>query len=292
MTFKIVLTVCLFLLIKPVLAAEDDIKMIRDLAYGNSPLQTMDVYLPANAKDAPILLLIHGGAWQFGDKRSTGLIKNKVNRWVKKGFILVSTNYRLVPEVDPITQAKDIAAAIHTIQTQAEQWQGDADKMMVLGHSAGAHLLALLTSHETLMQEANIRPWLASFVIDSQVLDLVALMHQKHVEFYDKAFGKQEGYWQQASPINYVNGNEIPMFVVCSLQREYACDSSARFVNTLHQIGSQAKLLQLDLTHDETLEDIGLNNIYTQTIENYMSDLHPQIKNRLMHSDKKNPPTP
>lgn len=292
MTSKLLLTVCMLILIKPVLAADDSISMIRDVAYGSSPLQTMDVYLPRDVKDAPILLLIHGGAWQFGDKRSTGLIKDKVARWVKQGFILVSANYRLVPEVDPVTQANDIGAAIKFIQMHAHDWHGDANKMMALGHSAGAHLLALLTTNQTMITDAGIKPWLASFIIDSQALDLVALMQKKHVAFYDKAFGNQEAYWHKASPLNYVDGDEIPMFVVCSLQRSYACGSSAHFVNTLHQFTSQAELLELDMTHDETLEYIGLDNTYTHAIERFMSALNPHIAKQLTHSNKTNKPTP
>lgn len=277
----------LLLMARPLLSAENHVDMIRDLAYGDSPLQTMDVYLPGNADNAPILFLIHGGAWQFGDKRATGLIKSKIDRWLKRGFIIVSANYRLVPEVDPVIQANDLALALKTVQQQAESWGGNADKAILLGHSAGAHLLALLTTKQAFSEQNSLRPWLGSLIIDSQVLDLVSLMQHKHVEFYDKAFGKQPTYWQQASPINYVDGDEAPMFVVCSLQRPYACDNSTRFVDKVNDTGSKAELLKLDMTHNETLEEIGRDNAYTQSIEKFMSGLDPVIANHLSQPDDK-----
>lgn len=288
MKLNILLGFFLLLMNGAVLSADNSIKMMRDLSYGDSPLQTMDIYLPANADKAPILFLIHGGAWQFGDKRATGLLKNKIDRWLKQGFIIVSVNYRLVPEVDPVTQAQDLALALKTVQQQASAWGGDADKCILLGHSAGAHLLALLTTNQALSQQNSLRPWLGSLIIDSQVLDLVSLMQHKHVEFYDKAFGKQPSYWQRASPINYVDANDFPMLVVCSLQRPYACDNSARFVDKVNEVGGEAELLKLDMTHNETLEEIAKDNTYTHSIERFISELDPVIAARLSQSaDKK-----
>ncbi len=284
MKLKLCICACLLLIVKPLFADEQPINMIRDISYGESPLHKMDIYLPNNAKHAPILFLIHGGAWQFGDKRSTGLIKDKVKRWVNQGFIVVSANYRLVPEVDPLRQASDLARALKTVQTNASGWGGDANKIILLGHSAGAHLLALLTSDQQISKHASVQPWLGSLIIDSQALDLASLMQHEHVEFYDKAFGKQPIYWQKASPINYVDGNEVPMLVVCSLQRTYACDSSTRFVNKVNDAGSKAELLKLDMTHNETLEEIGRNNTYTRSIEKFMSGLDPVIADRLSQS--------
>ncbi|WP_330111237.1 alpha/beta hydrolase [Methylophaga thalassica] len=288
MKLNILLGFFLLLMNGAVLSADNSIKMIRDLSYGDSPLQTMDIYLPANADKAPILFLIHGGAWQFGDKRATGLIKNKIDRWLKQGFIIVSANYRLVPEVDPVTQAQDLALALKTVQQQASAWGGDADKCILLGHSAGAHLLALLTTNQAFSQQNSLRRWLGSLIIDSQVLDLVWLMQHKHVEFYDKAFGGQAGYWQKASPINYVDANDLPMLIVCSLQRPYACDNSARFVDKVNDAGSKAELLKMDMTHNETLEEIGRDNAYTKSIEKFMSGLDPVVADHLSRpNDKK-----
>ena len=73
----------------------------RDLSYGTDPQQRLDVYIPAQAKDAPILFMVHGGAWIIGDKGASGFVSNKIVRWLPKGYILVSSNYRMSRQPNP-----------------------------------------------------------------------------------------------------------------------------------------------------------------------------------------------
>ncbi|HEX7767443.1 MAG TPA: hypothetical protein VF443_12060, partial [Nitrospira sp.] len=84
----------------------------RDLSYGTDPQQRLDVYVPAQAKNAPILLMVHGGAWIIGDKGASGFVSNKVAHWLPKGYILVSSNYRMSRQPNPLDQADDIARAL------------------------------------------------------------------------------------------------------------------------------------------------------------------------------------
>ena len=75
-----------------------------DIAYGPSDAQTLDVYAPSDANNAPIIFMVHGGAWRFGDKATGAVVENKVSRWVEMGFVFVSVNYRLLPEAGPREQ--------------------------------------------------------------------------------------------------------------------------------------------------------------------------------------------
>ena len=119
MIARFVAVVLLSFLALPALAATPD-KVLRNVPYGPDKLQAMDVYLPAEsnveAKAAPVILMVHGGAWRFGDKRYPPVFENKVARWVPKGFIFVSVNYPMVPESDPVEQADDIARALAAVQ--------------------------------------------------------------------------------------------------------------------------------------------------------------------------------
>ena len=72
--------------------------------------QVLDVYSPPNAKNLPVVFWIHGGGWQAGDKTS---VQMKPQVFVDKGFVFVSTNYRLLPSVDMGTIVRDIAKSIH-----------------------------------------------------------------------------------------------------------------------------------------------------------------------------------
>lgn len=87
-------------------------RLERDLPYGNDPQQRLDVYLPAQAKGAPIIFMVHGGAWMIGDKAASGFVLNKVAHWLPKGYILVSSNYRMSRRPNPLDQAYDIAQGL------------------------------------------------------------------------------------------------------------------------------------------------------------------------------------
>ena len=107
------------------------VRKLADVPYGSAGRQRIDVYLPppgtAPASGAPILVMVHGGAWIFGDKSSPGVVGEKLAHWTAHGWILVSVNNRLWPEADPLTQARDVAAAIGLVQKEAASWGGDRE---------------------------------------------------------------------------------------------------------------------------------------------------------------------
>ena len=83
---------------------------IRNVAYGPDPAQRFDVYLPARAANAPVVFYVRGGGWANGDKTNPGLA-DKLAHWLPKGYAVVSSNYRMLPEAMPQEQARDIARA-------------------------------------------------------------------------------------------------------------------------------------------------------------------------------------
>lgn len=93
-----------------------DVLVMRDVAYGDGKRQRMDIYRPAiayiAAHKAPIILMVHGGGWAYGDKGLDRVVDNKVARWVPRGFIFVSVNYPMIPDADPVAQADHIARAL------------------------------------------------------------------------------------------------------------------------------------------------------------------------------------
>jgi acetyl esterase/lipase len=122
-------------------AQAQDVK--RDIPYANPAheRQVLDVYSPKDAKDLPVVFWIHGGGWQTGDKKDVQ-IKPKV--FTEKGFVFVSTNYRLLPSVDMGTIIRDIAKSIRWVHDHIAEYGGDPNRLLVMGHSAGAQLAALI----------------------------------------------------------------------------------------------------------------------------------------------------
>jgi acetyl esterase/lipase len=99
------------------------------VSYGDDPRQSFDVYTPTDATDAPIIFMVHGGAWIIGDKTSRRVVDNKVAHWAARGFVVISANYRMLPEANPLEQARDVALAVAAAQREARTWGADADKL-------------------------------------------------------------------------------------------------------------------------------------------------------------------
>ena len=142
---------------------------IRNIAYGPDPAQRFDLYLPANASRAPVVFYVHGGGWANGDKTNPGLA-NKLAYWLPKGYAVISSNYRMVPAAMPLEQARDIARAVATVQRRAGEWQLDRTRVVLMGHSAGAHLVALLGADPRMLIQAGATPARGIVSLDSGAL--------------------------------------------------------------------------------------------------------------------------
>lgn len=254
-------------------ARPSGVRVLRDIAYGSDPRQRMDVYLPREAKAAPVILMVHGGAWRLGDKAMQRVVENKVARWLPQGFILVSTNYRLLPQAAPLQQSEDVARALAKAQSLAVGWGGDAGKFILMGHSAGAHLVALLAASPGVAQQQGASPWLGTIALDSAALDVVQIMQSRHASFYDRAFGKDPAYWQAASPWHQLKAGTAPLLLVCSSRRDDSCPQAQQFTAHASALGVQAQVLAQDLSHKGINEELGRPGAYTGAVEAFMASL-------------------
>ena len=111
-----------------------DIPYVSDAAKS----QHLDLYIPKNVEKPQLLVWVHGGAWRAGDKA-----KVPVLGLVKMGYALASVNYRLTPEAKFPAQMFDLKASIRFLRANAEKYGYKADKIAIIGSSAGGHLVAL-----------------------------------------------------------------------------------------------------------------------------------------------------
>ena len=250
-----------------------NVRIERDLSYGTDPQQRLDVYLPAQAKAAPIIFMVHGGAWMIGDKGASAFVSNKVAHWLPKGYILVSSNYRMSRQPNPLDQADDIARALAFVQSKAPSWGGDPTRVLLLGHSAGAHLVSLLAADPRIVTSKGGTPWLGTIVLDSAAYDLVEIMQRKHKGFYDRVFGKDQTLWTQASPYHRLTAAPAPMFVVCSLRSDGTCPQASAFSSKAVKLGGRVVVLPMDMKHGEINKELGLPSEYTTAVESFMRTL-------------------
>jgi arylformamidase len=262
------------------------VKLLADITYGSDKLQKMDVYLPPSAQaptaQAPIIVMVHGGAWRIGDKTHSKVITNKIARWVPKGIILVSLNYRMLPGTAPLAQAEDVALALSVIQQKAPGWKGDASQLILMGHSAGAHLVSLLSSQPSIATAFGAKPWLATISLDSAALDVPTIMQRRHPRFYDQAFGKDANYWRATSPLQQLTQQSLPLLAVCSTQRrDNPCEQTYSYQRRAQELGVRVEVLEQNLNHGEINGQLGLENPYTKRVEKFISEQSAGLSEKL-----------
>jgi arylformamidase len=260
-------------------------KILRDVAYGADPKQRMDVYLPtggtSGAVGAPVIFMVHGGAWRTGDKRMAKVVDNKAARWLPLGFVFISINNRLLPQADPLDQVHDIAQALALAQNRAGRWGADPNQFILMGHSAGAHLVALLAASPTLATQHDVRPWLGTIALDSAALDVSTIMQHRHYRLYDPAFGTNPAYWTATSPLHQLHAGVLPLLAVCSTRRDDSCSQAQAFAKQAGRLGVRAEVLRQDLSHSDINEQLGLPGDYTAAVEHFMASLSPEVAQRL-----------
>lgn len=262
-----------------------DVTVQRDAVYGEDDAQRMDLYLPHGAKNAPVIFMVHGGAWRIGDKGHAASVENKMRRWTQRGFIFISTNYRMLPDADPLTQADDVARALATAQKRAREKGGDPEKFILMGHSAGAHLVSLLNAAPQRAIALGAHPWLGTVSLDTAAMDMVKVMEREHHRFYDNAFGKDRAYWKAASPLRILEPEAGPVLMVCSSERpDKPCNDARTFAARARQLGVRAEVLPQAKSHREINNELGLAGAYTEAIEAFMGSLDPAVKRLLQQN--------
>ncbi len=240
-----------------------------DIAYGTEPAEKLDIYKNSDVTNAPVIVMVHGGGWMVGDKANEKLLENKVPYWVPKGYVFISMNYPMLPSHPPDEQAASIAKALIFIQNNASQWGGDPNKMVVMGHSAGAHLVALVSSQREAYP--GLSPWQGTVILDSGALDLMTKMNSSPAELYNKVFGADPNYWQANSPIHALNGKTEPLLLVCSSRRrQEVCDETEKFASTAHGFGTTVTILPVALSHESINVELGLASEYTTAVDAFI----------------------
>ncbi len=259
-------------------ATRNDAPAMRDIAYGKHPRQRYDLYLPAQPKGAPTIFYVHGGGWRRGDKAIRGMIDDKQQRWTAAGAIVVSTNYRFVPDVNPVEQARDIGRAVASAQAQVAKLGGDPNGFVLMGHSAGAHLVALLASSPNLQRETGVKPWRGSVLLDSGAIDVVQTMRLPHARLLDNAFGSDPTLWEAASPMQQLSSKTAPILAVCASERRVSCAPNEHFLSKAQSFGTRTQLMSVPLDHAQINRTLGEDNAYTRDVENFIRSVGVSLR--------------
>jgi acetyl esterase/lipase len=248
-------------------------RLERDVAYGSDAAQRLDVYIPAQARNAPVILMVHGGAWMLGDKSRAPVVANKIAYWLPKGYVVAAMNYRMARPPDALEQADDVARAIAYVQGHAAAWGADPDRLVLVGHSSGGHLVALLAADPGIALRDGAKPWLGTVVLDSAALNVVAIMEGRHARFYDRVFGADRARWARNSPLQRLSGRPRPLLLVCSTRRDDSCPAARAFADKAAAAGGRAEVVPVDLNHGEVNAELGRAPTYTAAVQSFLRSL-------------------
>jgi acetyl esterase/lipase len=216
-----------------------------ELSYGKDPLQKLDYWKPTKA-GSPLVIFVHGGGWKRGDKKNaTG--EEKPGHYLQQGFAFASINYRLVPAATVEQQAQDVANAIAHLIGRADSLGFDATRVVLMGHSAGAHLSALVGTDMKYLKQAELGPKSlrgvipldgACYDVPRQIADGGDFMHDTYVQ----AFGAEKERQLALSPTHHAIAPNAPAFLILHVQRVDGTEQSKALGEALQKAGTSAEV--------------------------------------------------
>lgn len=230
----------------------------KGIAYGSDKLQKMDVYLPLGSKTRkrPVHIFVHGGAWSIGDKKRH---KKQARFNTNNNIIFVSINYRLSPKNIHPTQVEDCARAVKWVYDNIGRYGGDANNIHISGHSAGAHLVALLGTRPDYLAKYDLPLSILKTVIpvDTASFDLTTPPTGGGSRVLPwviaKTFGSSEEQLKSGSPLFHVNSKNAPKFLMyVASGRSGAVTQTSVFNKALNEAGTRSTMHAIDeLNHKE-----------------------------------------
>lgn len=216
------------------------------LAYGSDPLQALDLWVPEGTRPAPLVLFVHGGGWSRGSKDNAGS-RAMPGHMLAQGYAFASINYRLVPSASVEQQAGDVAAALAHLLGRAEALGIDPTRVVITGHSAGAHLVALVGTDERYLKAAglsfaDLRGVIpndgAAYDIAAQLTDAGPMMK----DTYTQAFGTDPARHAALSPTLHAAAPNAPAFLLLHVQRKDGVAQNRALADALKRAGTPVEI--------------------------------------------------
>ena len=215
----------------------------REHSYGPDRLQRLD-YWAGKSRTAPLVVFVHGGGWKRGDKRMMAG-SAKLAHWQAQGYAVASVNYRLVPDATVEQQAADVATALAWLSDNADALGFDGGRIVLVGHSAGAHLAALVGTDPQWLRGVGLDMGDIAGVIplDGAGYDVPAQMGENALmmgDTYKQAFGTDPARQKALSPTLHAAAPNAPAFLILHVQRADATAQSRALADALRKAGTTA----------------------------------------------------
>lgn len=257
---------CVFFVFHNHSLAQEGLKIVskKDIPYvkgSTDPEQRLDVFAPditnlRLSRPMPVHIFVHGGGWNHGNKDRSS---DKFGQfYASRGYVLVMPNYRLAPENKYPDFVNDLAAMVRWVKDHAAEYGGDPNHIVLSGHSAGAHLVALLATHPEFLKSQGLplNTFRAVVPVDTASFNLLVDPYgrngkkgfavKRQLKMRQNAFGSDKSVYADASPTVLAQkaraGSLSPFVLFVTSTRADAKEQTESFMNALNQSGNQAQM--------------------------------------------------
>ncbi|MEZ0373785.1 MAG: alpha/beta hydrolase [Candidatus Sericytochromatia bacterium] len=251
--------------------AHQELEISDDVAYfsDQNPRHRLDIIMPRGAKRVPVVFFVHGGYWNSQDKAYyrpfTGLYANVGLALARRGIGTVIADYRIYPEVGIEGELEDLSRALRWTQERIWRYGGDPRSLVLAGHSAGGHMVALLGLEGERLRAAGVETdWIRGLVPMSPILDLAHMEKFQDAGFNASTtypvFGREPANWEKYSPVSYFRKPMPPMFVLYGEKDfDYLVAQNQLARTRLQQLGAPAEYLVVPgYRHEDMVLRFGL----------------------------------
>lgn len=233
-----------------------EIQAVIDAPYYQGPGEhpkkhKLDLYLPRDCENFPVVMFVHGGAWRHGDKDFLGIYIRLGKSLARQGIGVAIPNYRLSPSVHHPEHIKDVARAFAWLHRNVGKHHGDPDRLFVCGHSAGGHLAALLATNDKFLKAEGL-----DLAAIKGVIPLSGVYKIPEGSFlFDQAFTKDIQIRKDASPIEHVHGGLPPFLIIYADNEMPYCgkEYAEAFCKSLQEKKCTARSLEVALRNHMSL---------------------------------------
>jgi len=266
-------------------ATEFEVRTVKNIRYYEESDQheekhLLDLYLPRTEEPFPVIHFVHGGAWFFGHKEQRvvflGAYKNLGEGFARRGIGVAISNYRLSPTFKHPAHIKDVAMAWDWLLNHIDTYGGDPERMVLMGQSAGGHLVSLLATDPSYLKALGRSETHINAVITmSGIYDLNGFSAEpsEPIGLITQAFGTDAHVIANASPIQHVS-SKLPPFLIITAERDtWALRvQAAHFAKALGEKQVPYDYLIIpQKNHFTSIGDIGRDgDVTTRMISNYI----------------------
>lgn len=261
-------------------------KVQRDIAYAGAEgdRRKLDIFSPPDGKLRPIVFWIHGGGWRRGDKSH---VQKKPQAFVDQGCVFVAANYRFVPQVTVKEMTADIAKALRWVHDHAPEFGGDPKSIYVMGHSAGAHLAALVCTDDRYLKAEGLSLAIlrGCVPVDVSVYDIPKRLTDGGSvtpATITETFGANEELQRELSPAAHVaKDKQIPPFLILHVASRPETRSQSQWLaDKLQAAGVAAQVVAaVGKDHGSINAELGLpDDKPTQAVMEFLQRTRPTEK--------------